>query len=193
MVQQVRVLGTASVGTATWQGRVLSTTIFVQQLGKPEFLVQDRFIVTGSLCTAAWQGRVLGTSTWEAEFLVQQGRVLGTATGNLILLGRVSYCCSCLFSNVLIHVTILMSNMYSMFVLTAQSDLVGTNSFESSDHWRQLLAVGRWFPPGTPVSSTRKLISSSSFHRLDMTLAVVEALNTNTKPLTVDDERRLMM
>ena len=32
-----------------------------------------------------------------------------------------------------------------------------------------LLAVGRWFPPGTPVSSTKKLISSS-FHRLDMTL-----------------------
>ena len=43
----------------------------------------------------------------------------------------------------------------------------------------QLLAVGRWFPPGTPVSSTRKLISSS-FHRLDMTLAVAEALNPNT-------------
>ena len=35
----------------------------------------------------------------------------------------------------------------------------------------RLLAVGRWFPPGTPVSSTRELISSS-FHRLDMTLAV---------------------
>ena len=42
--------------------------------------------------------------------------------------------------------------------------------------FRQLLAVGRWFPPGAPVSSTRKLISSS-FHRLDMTLAVAEALN----------------
>ena len=42
----------------------------------------------------------------------------------------------------------------------------------------QLLAVGRWFPPGTPVSSTRKLISSS-FHRLDMTLAVAEALTPN--------------
>ena len=38
---------------------------------------------------------------------------------------------------------------------------------------------GRWFPPGTPVSSTRKLISSSSFHCLDMTLAVAEALNPN--------------
>ena len=38
--------------------------------------------------------------------------------------------------------------------------------------------TGRWFPPGTPVSSTIKLISSSSlFHRLDMTLAVAEALN----------------
>ena len=37
-------------------------------------------------------------------------------------------------------------------------------------------AVGRWFPPGTPVSSTRKLISSS-FRRLDMTMAVAEALN----------------
>ena len=46
------------------------------------------------------------------------------------------------------------------------------------------LAVGRWFPPGTPVSSTRKLISSSSFHRLDMTLAVAEALTpiNQTKP-----------
>ena len=44
------------------------------------------------------------------------------------------------------------------------------------------VAVGRWFPPGTPVSSTRKLISSSSFHRLDMTLAVGEALNPN-KPI----------
>ena len=47
------------------------------------------------------------------------------------------------------------------------------------DKFHQLLAVGRWFPPGTPVSSTRKLISSSSFHRLDMTLAVAEALNPN--------------
>ena len=48
-------------------------------------------------------------------------------------------------------------------------------------------AVGRWFPPGTPVSSTRKLISSS-FHRLDMTLAVAEALNPNKpKPKPVAD------
>ena len=44
--------------------------------------------------------------------------------------------------------------------------------------FHQLLAVGRWFPPGTPVSSTRKLISSS-FHCLDMTLAVAEALKPN--------------
>ena len=43
---------------------------------------------------------------------------------------------------------------------------------------RQLLVVGRWFPPGTPVSFTRKLISTS-FHRLDMTLAVAEALTPN--------------
>ena len=44
---------------------------------------------------------------------------------------------------------------------------------------RQLLAADRWFPPGTPVSSSRKLISSSSFHCLDMTLAVAEALTPN--------------
>ena len=48
------------------------------------------------------------------------------------------------------------------------------------ERFHQLLAVGLWFPQGTPVSSTRKLISSSSFHRLDMTLAVAEALNPNT-------------
>ena len=46
------------------------------------------------------------------------------------------------------------------------------------EKFHQLLAVGRWFPPGTPVSSTIKLISSS-FHRLDMTLAVAEALTPN--------------
>ena len=46
------------------------------------------------------------------------------------------------------------------------------------EKFHQLLAVGRWFPPGTPVSSTRKLISSS-FHRLDMTLAVAEVLTPN--------------
>ena len=53
------------------------------------------------------------------------------------------------------------------------------------EKFHQLLAAGRWFPPGTPVSSTRKLISSSSFHRLDMTLAVAGALNqwTNKKGL----------
>ena len=47
------------------------------------------------------------------------------------------------------------------------------------DTFHQLLAVGRWFFPGTPVSSIRKLISSPSFHRLDMTLAVAEAVNIN--------------
>ena len=46
--------------------------------------------------------------------------------------------------------------------------------------FRQLIAADRWFPPGTPVSSTRKLISSSSFHRLAMTLAAAEALTPNT-------------
>ena len=40
----------------------------------------------------------------------------------------------------------------------------------------QLLSAGRWFSPGTPVSSARKLISSSLIHRLDMTLVVAEAL-----------------
>ena len=47
------------------------------------------------------------------------------------------------------------------------------------EKFHQLLGVGRWFPPGTPVSSTRKLISSLLFHRLDMTLAVAEALTPN--------------
>ena len=51
--------------------------------------------------------------------------------------------------------------------------------------FHQLLAVGRGFPPGTPVSSTRKLISSS-FHRLDMTLAVAEALNPNKPKPSLD-------
>ena len=50
------------------------------------------------------------------------------------------------------------------------------------EEFHQLLAVGRWFPP---VYSTRKLISSSSFHRLDMTLAVAEALNLNTPNQTI--------
>ena len=54
-----------------------------------------------------------------------------------------------------------------------------------SEKFHQLLAVGRWFPPGTPVSSTRKLISSSSFLRHDMTLAVVEALNPNKPNQTI--------
>ena len=54
------------------------------------------------------------------------------------------------------------------------------------EKFHHLLAVVRWFPPGTPVSSTRKLISSSSFHCLDVTLAVAEALNPNKpKPLNL--------
>ena len=51
----------------------------------------------------------------------------------------------------------------------------------------QLLAVGRWFPPGTPVSSTRKLTSSSSFHLLEMTLAVAEAINPNQPNQTLNE------
>ena len=41
-------------------------------------------------------------------------------------------------------------------------------------------AVGRWFPPDPPVSSTSETdISSSTFHYLDMTMAVAEALSPN--------------
>ena len=61
------------------------------------------------------------------------------------------------------------------------------------EKFHQLLAIGRWFPPGTPVSSTRKLISSSSFHCLDMTLAVAEALNPNKpKPKMIQHVHRYM-
>ena len=61
-------------------------------------------------------------------------------------------------------------------------------------HWGEhsvvsLLAVGRWFPPGTPVSSTIRLISSS-FLRLDMTLAAAVALNPN-KPNQRGDSLRV--
>ena len=62
------------------------------------------------------------------------------------------------------------------------SSIPGLGSGRMCEKFHHLLAVGRWFPPGTPVSSTRKLISSSSFHRLDMTLAVAEALTPN-KPI----------
>ena len=59
-------------------------------------------------------------------------------------------------------------------------DSISSVNGRMCEKFHQLLAVGRWFPPGTPVSSTRKLISSSSFHRLDiMTLAIAEALNPN--------------
>ena len=60
------------------------------------------------------------------------------------------------------------------------SSIPGLGRGRMCETFRQLLAVGRWFPPGSPVSSTRELISSSSFHRLYMTLAVAEALNPNT-------------
>ena len=59
------------------------------------------------------------------------------------------------------------------------SSIPGLGRGRMCEKFHQLLAVGRWFPLGTPVSSTRILISSSSFHRLDMTLAVAEALNPN--------------
>ena len=45
-----------------------------------------------------------------------------------------------------------------------------------------LLAVGRWFPPGTPVSSTSKTDVHPD-HRLDMTLVVADVLKPQeTKP-----------
>ena len=42
------------------------------------------------------------------------------------------------------------------------------------------LAVGRWFPPGAPVSSTSETDISSTYHNhpLDMTLAVAETLKS---------------
>ena len=55
-------------------------------------------------------------------------------------------------------------------------DILPGGQTRMCEKFHQLLAVGRWFPPGTPVSSTRKL-TSSSFHYFDMTLAVAEALN----------------
>ena len=64
------------------------------------------------------------------------------------------------------------------------SSIPGLGRARMCEKFHQLLAVGPWFPPGTPVSSTRKLISSSSFHRLDMTLAVAEALSPNKPYLT---------
>ena len=74
---------------------------------------------------------------------------------------------------------------HSIFMAEARAILLALECIKHSNRKRFLIftdsmsclqAVGRWFPPGAPVSSTRKLISSS-FHRLDMTLAVAEALN----------------
>ena len=59
------------------------------------------------------------------------------------------------------------------------SSIPGVGRGRMCEKFPQLLAVVRWFPPGTPVSPTRKLISSSSFPCLGMTLAVAEALNPN--------------
>ena len=58
------------------------------------------------------------------------------------------------------------------------SSIPGLGRGRMCEKFHQLLAVGQWFPPGTPVSYTRKLISSS-FHRLDMPLPVAEALTPN--------------
>ena len=72
------------------------------------------------------------------------------------------------------------------------SSIPGLGRGRMCEKFNQLLAVSRWFPPGTPVSSTRKLISSSSsFHRLDMTLAVAEALNPN-KPNQTSSKDHLL-
>ena len=77
------------------------------------------------------------------------------------------------------------SNLFSMYY-NIRHTLVGYIRGRLL-HWLVYNTVGRWFPPGTPVSSTRKLISSSSsFHRLDMTLAVAEALTpNNANPILV--------
>ena len=50
------------------------------------------------------------------------------------------------------------------------------------------IVLGRWFPPGAPDSSTSETdISSSSFHCIDMTLAVAEALSPiKPKPCFLD-------
>ena len=66
------------------------------------------------------------------------------------------------------------------------SSIPGLGRGRMCEKFHQLLTVRRWFPPGTPVSSTRKLISSSSFHRLDMTLVVAEALNHCVNLFLVD-------
>ena len=49
--------------------------------------------------------------------------------------------------------------------------------FFSITKFHQILDVGQWFPLGTPVSSTTKLISFSALHRLHMTLAIPEVLD----------------
>ena len=70
--------------------------------------------------------------------------------------------------------------MYPLFLCTSVGLVLTPNNYVKKFRQLGLLAVGRWFPAGPPVSSTRQLISSSSFHRLDMTLAVAEALYPST-------------
>ena len=57
-------------------------------------------------------------------------------------------------------------------------------SITQRTHQIQLVGVGRWFPPGAPVSSPSETgISSSLFHCVDITLAVAEALDPNKAKL----------
>ena len=56
----------------------------------------------------------------------------------------------------------------------------GVGGFKVSVKVGELLAVGRWFPPGAPVSSTHENWHHYHLnHRPDMTLAVTEELNPN--------------
>ena len=65
-----------------------------------------------------------------------------------------------------------------LYTQCGPSSIPGLGRGRMCEKFHQLLAVGRWFPLGTLVSSTRKLISSS-FHHLDMPLAVAEGLTPN--------------
>ena len=55
----------------------------------------------------------------------------------------------------------------------------------------QLLAVGWWFPPGTPASSTSETDIIHHYHHLDMTLAVAEALSPNKPNQTLNSQNQL--
>ena len=56
-------------------------------------------------------------------------------------------------------------------------------------YFHQLLAIGWWFPPGAPVSSTSETDIPSPFHRLDMTLAVGEALSQTKLKQRFDNDQ----